>query len=117
MKFFGLQKKRRRSGTAWLSNSLPVIDESRAKSHKRSGAKFREQGLYKQAATCYEQAVRLKPSDAEARYTLGLMYLHLNDHQAATEQYKVLKTIDKDLAEVLNCLIQVESLRSVTSSS
>jgi tetratricopeptide (TPR) repeat protein len=117
MKFFSLQRKRRHIRTKRLSASLPVIDASRARSHQRSGAKFRAQGLYKQAAACYEQAVRLKPSDAEAHYTLGLMYLHLNDHQAATEQYKVLKTIDKDLADVLNCLIQVESLRSVTSSS
>ena len=108
MKFFSLQRKRRHIRTKRLSASLPVIDASRARSHQRSGAKFRAQGLYKQAAACYEQAVRLKPSDAEAHYTLGLMYLHLDNFKAATRQYEILKSLNSDLADVLNCLIQVE---------
>lgn len=40
----------------------------------------------------------LEPDYAEAHYNIGLVHLRLKDKTAALERYKVLKTINNNLA-------------------
>jgi tetratricopeptide (TPR) repeat protein len=53
----------------------------------------------------YRQAIRLKPSLAEAHLNLGMSYLRLGDKGSAIEEYKILKGLDRELANRLFNLI------------
>lgn len=41
-----------------------------------------------------EEAIRLKPSDAEAHCSLGVACLALGNHGAALDQYRIVKGLD-----------------------
>ncbi|MBP1696041.1 MAG: hypothetical protein H6Q41_1229, partial [Deltaproteobacteria bacterium] len=58
-----------------------------------------------EAMDSYKQAIRLKPSLAEAHLNLGMAYLRLGDKGSAIEEYKILKELDKVLANRLFNLI------------
>ncbi len=62
-------------------------------------------GRYQEAIDASKQAIRIKPDDAEAHYNLGVFYLIFGDRSSALDQYKVLKELDKDLANELFNLI------------
>jgi tetratricopeptide (TPR) repeat protein len=57
--------------------------------------------FFKQCAAEYKQAIRLKPDDARAHFGLGMSYLIQGDRGAALEEYKILKNLDKERANVL----------------
>jgi len=44
---------------------------------------------------------RIDPDNANAHYNLGLAYFSLNDRDSALEQYKILKTLDTEMANEL----------------
>jgi len=69
------------------------------------GYYYEEAGLHKKAIEAYKQAIRIKPDIAEAHYNLGVIYLVLNDRGSALEQYKILKTLDPEMANQLFNLI------------
>ena len=54
-----------------------------------------------EAIDAYKQAIRIKPDYALAHYNLGLSYLYLNNKGSALEEYKILKSLDSELAEEL----------------
>ncbi len=61
----------------------------------------REQDKIEQEIACYKEAIRIDPDFAEAHYNLGVMHLRRNDRGCALEQYKILKKLDKELANKL----------------
>lgn len=57
---------------------------------------------YQEAIKAYKQAIHISPDYVKAHYNLGLVYLYcLKDPGSALGQYKILKDMDKDLAEKL----------------
>ena len=58
-------------------------------------------GRYAYVVAALQQAIHLKPDDAGAHYGLGRAYLLLGDRVSALEQYKILQTLDQNLADAL----------------
>jgi len=61
--------------------------------------------MYREAVEAYKQAIRIKPDDADAHLSVGLSYLLLNDKGSALEEYKILKDLDPEKADLLFNLI------------
>lgn len=76
-----------------------------AEGHLNLGAAYFQTGRFEEAIVSYQQAIRLKPSLAEAHLNLGMSYLKLGDKGSAMEEYKILKELDKGLANQLFNLI------------
>ena len=49
----------------------------------------------------YKAAIRIDPDFAPAHYSMGYAYLQQGDKAAALDEYKILKTLDDDLAHKL----------------
>ena len=58
-------------------------------------------GRYPEAIEVFKKAVSLTPGDANAHFGLGLSYLSTKNRSLALEQYKILKTLDADMADEL----------------
>ena len=52
-----------------------------------------------------KQAIRIDPDDAVAHYYLGLGYIFLNNKDSALKQYKILKSLDSEMANELYNII------------
>ena len=65
------------------------------------GATYGNLGRYNEAIEAFKQAIRINPDDAIAHFNLGFTYLILKNTGAAFEQYKILKTLDKEEANKL----------------
>ncbi len=57
--------------------------------------------MNKEAIASYKQAIRINPDNADAHICLGLAYILLNDGGSALDQYKILKSLDPELANKL----------------
>lgn len=57
------------------------------------------------AIEAYNKSLQLSPFFTRARYNLGVIYAFKKNKAAAMEQYNSLRTIDKDLAELLKAQI------------
>jgi Flp pilus assembly protein TadD len=55
-------------------------------------------GRYKEAIEVFKKAVSLTPNDANAHFGLGLSYLSTGNRGPALDEYKILKTLDEDMA-------------------
>jgi protein involved in polysaccharide export with SLBB domain/Flp pilus assembly protein TadD len=53
---------------------------------------------YKEARESYKRAVKIKPDWDEAHYRLGWMYHILGDRDAALAQYKILQSLNQEMA-------------------
>jgi len=62
-------------------------------------------GRYDEAVESYKRAIQIKPGLAEAHLNLGMTYLRIGDRGSALEEYKILKGLDKDMANKLFNLI------------
>jgi tetratricopeptide (TPR) repeat protein len=69
------------------------------------GLAYGKLGRYQDEIESCKQAIRIKPDYANAHYALGLAYLVVGDKGSALEQYKILKTLDVELANKLFNLI------------
>jgi len=49
----------------------------------------------------FKQAIRVDPDIAPAHYNMGLIYLNNSDKAAALKEYKILKELHPDMAEML----------------
>ena len=56
---------------------------------------------YQEAIDAFKQAIRIKPDYALAHYRLGCTYLILGDKDSVMEEYKILKRLDKEKANIL----------------
>lgn len=65
------------------------------------GGVYTSVGRYRDAIDAYKQAIHIYPDNPLSYYELGYVYLLLGDRNSALKQYKILKTIDKVLADLL----------------
>ena len=76
-----------------------------AEAYNNLGVAYHSLGRYQDAVEACKQAIRIKPGYAEAHYNLGNAYLLSGDKGSALEEYKILKTLDAELANKLFNLI------------
>lgn len=69
------------------------------------GIVYEKSGSYTEAEAAFQKVLKFKPNYAEAHYNLGIVYLLLKDKDSAAERYKILKTINTELANKLFQLI------------
>jgi cytochrome c-type biogenesis protein CcmH/NrfG len=93
----------------------PPLDEAKASSMKtiaqqnpsdadtriQLGNMYFDAGRYQEAATWYEQAVRLRPKDANVSTDLGISYYYMNDPDRALAQFDQSLKIDPKHAKTL----------------
>jgi tetratricopeptide (TPR) repeat protein len=58
-------------------------------------------GKSRQETEALKQAIRVDPDFAPAHYNMGIIYLNNGDKAAALEEYKILKVLDRNMAETL----------------
>jgi len=76
-----------------------------AMAHIALGAAFANLGRYTEAIEAYKNAIRINPGHAMAHFGLGAVYLHSGKKSLALDEYKILKDLDKKLADELFDLI------------
>jgi Flp pilus assembly protein TadD len=76
-----------------------------AEAHNNLGIAYGTLGRWQEAIEAHKQAIRIKPDDAVAHCNLGITYLMADDKDSALEEYKILKTLDAELANKLFNLI------------
>jgi S1-C subfamily serine protease len=69
------------------------------------GIAYAEVGMYEEASEALSYATMINPYDAEAHFYLGLIDLAIGDVEMAFEQYKILRTLNPELANELFNLI------------
>ena len=60
------------------------------------------QGKSEEAMAHYAEALRINPQYADAHFSLGKAYFMMGNLDKALEEYKILKTINPDLANTLS---------------
>jgi len=58
-------------------------------------------GKSREEMKAFKQAIRVAPDFAPAHYNMGIIYLIQGDKAAALEEYKILKVLDRNMAEML----------------
>lgn len=77
------------------------INPKYANAHYGLGWVYNELKDYKKAVESYKQAILIQPGHTYAHYGLGLIYLAQGYKNAALDEYKILKDIDKNISEDL----------------
>jgi tetratricopeptide (TPR) repeat protein len=72
-----------------------------ADAHYWLGVAYSNLRRSQEAMESFKQAIRIKPDFVGAHYLLGLAYLITGDKGSALEEYKILKTLDTELANKL----------------
>ena len=81
------------------------LDYEYPEAHLNLGAAYHQMGRYPEAVESLKRALLLKPLMAEGHLNLGIAYLNLGDKGSAMEEYKILKDLDKEMANQLFNLI------------
>ncbi len=81
------------------------INPDSFETHSNLGAAYAKSGMYKEAIESLKQAIRIKPGYANAHLGLGVTYFLIKDRALALEEYKILKELDKEMANTLFNLI------------
>jgi tetratricopeptide (TPR) repeat protein len=87
-----------------------------AEAHFSLGLAYAGNGYWNKAMESYKETIRIKPDYAEAHCGRGLAYLSIGDRGSALEEYKILKDLDKELANKLFNLIN-EPINKNTESA
>jgi len=91
-----------RWGEATVSFKQAIqINPDFAEAHWFLGIAYSSVGRHSEAIAAHKTAIRIKPDDAWVHYGLGMSYLIAGDRKSALEQYKLLKALDKSLADKL----------------
>ncbi|MBI4682758.1 MAG: serine protease [Nitrospirae bacterium] len=69
------------------------------------GIAYEKTGAYTEAEAAFQKVLKFRAGYPEAHYNLGIVYLLLRDKGSALERYKILKSIDTQLADRLLKLI------------
>ncbi|BCW92371.1 MAG: hypothetical protein KatS3mg007_0265 [Thermoanaerobaculum sp.] len=72
-----------------------------AEAHNNLAIAYVGLGRYFEAVEAFKQAIRIRPDYAEAHLGLGVSYLVLGEKGAALDEYKILKTLNAELANKL----------------
>ena len=73
------------------------------------GNAYGKLGMYKEAIETLKVAIKRDPDHAMSYYNLGLFYNSSNDKDSALEQYKILESLEYELADKLFILIKKQS--------
>lgn len=65
------------------------------------GIVYAAQNLVDKTVSAFKKAIEIKPKFAEAHFNLGMVYFAIGKKDEATEEYRVLATLDKRLAKKL----------------
>jgi tetratricopeptide (TPR) repeat protein len=85
------------------------LDPAYPKVHLGLGISYDGLGMNKEAIEAFKQAIRINPDNADAHFCLGCMYVEVkNDRGSALEQYKILKNLDTERANILFNMIYKE---------
>ncbi|MBA7631579.1 Photosystem I assembly protein Ycf3 [subsurface metagenome] len=76
-----------------------------AKAYLNLGGTYGNLGRYREEIKVLKQAIRIKPNYVRAHFFLGYAYTLVEDKESAFEEYEILKTLDKDMANQLFNLI------------
>ena len=76
-----------------------------AEAHCNLGIANGNLSRYQDEIESFKQAIRIRPDYAKAHFNLGITYLQIGDKGSALEEYKILKTLDTELANKLFNLI------------
>ncbi|MBW1861390.1 MAG: tetratricopeptide repeat protein [Deltaproteobacteria bacterium] len=66
--------------------------------HINLGLVFHQSRRFKKAITQYQNALEIESNHPKALFYIGLAYFSMGDHEAALKTYKILKSIDPNLA-------------------
>ena len=77
------------------------INPDHAYTHYHLGVAYGGLSRWQEAIVAFKQAIRIQPDFVGAHYSLGLAYLITGDKGSALEEYKILKTLDTELANKL----------------
>ena len=69
------------------------------------GVAYMNLGKWKQAISPLKEAVRLKPDYQGAHYNLGVAFLQAGDKKSAAEEYKILRPLNLNNANLLYTMI------------
>ena len=75
--------------------------KSGAEAYYNLGREYFALGRDEDAIEALKQVIRINPDNAKVRFHLALVYLLLGDKGSALEEYKILKDLNKDLANEL----------------
>lgn len=78
------------------------INPSDAQVHYELGVILTRQGKNREAIVHLTEAVRIIPNYGEAHLTLGMLYTEMGKKDLALRHYRILKTINKNLANTLH---------------
>ena len=82
------------------------IEPDLAEAHFNLGVNYGKLGRNQDEIVAYQQAIRIKSDFAKAHYNLGVVYLQeVGNKGSALEEYKLLQTLDTELANKLWNLI------------
>jgi polysaccharide export outer membrane protein len=73
--------------------------------------------LYREAREAYKRAIRAKQDWAEAHYQLGFMYHILGDKNSSQAQYKVLQTLNPEMAASFQKLLEDTTAPATNTSN
>jgi len=77
------------------------IDPNDANAYSMLGDAYWGYGQYEEAVVAYKQAMELHVDDPHVRYQIALAYLKMGDKDSAMKEHKILKDMDKELANEL----------------
>jgi len=81
------------------------LEYNYAEAHLNLGAAYNQVGRHQEAIDSYRRALLIKPLLPEGHLNLGMTYLKLGDKGSAIEEYKILKDLNKEMANKLFDLI------------
>jgi len=87
------------------------INPDYAEAHYNLGCAYFHLDRYPDAIEAFKQTIRIKPDYAEPHYNLGITYLLIGDKGSALDEYKILKSLDEELANKLFNLIYDEKAK------
>lgn len=85
---------------------LAELEPEEAVAHVLSADTYLEMGQYQKAIEASQKALRIDPGSVSAHYNLGRAHLEMGNKDLASEEYRTLKGLDKELAEELHRLIE-----------
>jgi Flp pilus assembly protein TadD len=70
--------------------------------HRNNGTFLSRRDRWDEAISAYRRAICIKFDDAKTHYNLAIAYVMIEDRASAVKEHKILKNLDKYLAEKLS---------------